>query len=258
MEAAVETLSGYCAGGAKMGRVADVVAGQTGVLSHEKVEELVRTVERPGAGVLTIALVPEVESYGDGGEPGNVAVSQSECGVDPATGRDVLRSLIVVRGKRLEESAGRYWVVSRRAVWRDVLVHEMGHALGVPGAAGHLAQGHCTNPECALYQDTDWRFILTAAMRLGPPTALCRECRAELAEQRRAGGGEAGTPEGGYARAWFDELVRRNPSNADAYAARGDFHERLHEFEAAATDYERFVAMRPEARRGRGRWPGRS
>lgn len=252
MEAAVETLSGYCAGGAKLGRVADVASGQKGVLSHEKVDELVRTVERPGAGVLTIALVPEVESYDEGGAAGNRAVTQSECGIDPATGRDELRSVIVVRGRQMEETVRHFWVVSRRAVWRDVLVHEMGHALGLPGAADHVAEGdHCTNPECALYHDTDWRFILTALVRLGPPTALCRECREELAAQRRAGGGLSGPPEGGYARAWMDELVRRNPSNADAYWWRADFHARAREYEAAAADFERFVAMRPDSAAGR-------
>lgn len=76
----------------------------------------------------------------------------------------------------------------RRLLWTHVLLHELCHALRVPGDRSHTwANRHCTRPDCILYPWLDHRSLLAALLNLGPTWRLCDVCRAEVdaVRQRR-------------------------------------------------------------------------
>lgn len=67
---------------------------------------------------------------------------------------------------------------------RSVLIHELGHALGLVGDPSHGVAAHCTNASCVMYDGVDAR---SAARWLGPvlfagrlPLRWCAMCAADL------------------------------------------------------------------------------
>jgi len=66
----------------------------------------------------------------------------------------------------------------------SVLIHEMGHALGLSSNPGHSARGHCTNAHCLMYDGVDARsFFLYFFPTLFTgylPLDFCSDCRADL------------------------------------------------------------------------------
>lgn len=73
-------------------------------------------------------------------------------------------------------------LLSERRVWEIVLVHELGHVLGVPADSSHIwREGHCTDPTCVIYPTIDWRSVIAGIAHGGPPDDLCEKCRTELA-----------------------------------------------------------------------------
>lgn len=82
---------------------------------------------------------------------------------------DTLRPILWITGRRQEAS---------------VLIHELGHGLGLASDPGHSQQGHCTNAWCLMYDGVDAR---TVALYFFPtlfggylPLDYCRDCRDDL------------------------------------------------------------------------------
>ncbi len=72
------------------------------------------------------------------------------------------------------------WLFPRERLWELVLLHEFGHAIGVPADVSHRDKtGHCTN-HCVMYRRPDLRSALRAMQR-GLPMDLCDDCRGEIA-----------------------------------------------------------------------------
>ncbi|MFO1011202.1 MAG: hypothetical protein U1F29_14150 [Planctomycetota bacterium] len=80
------------------------------------------------------------------------------------------------------------WFGSAATLAEHTLVHEFGHALGLPADPARAWIGphfgaHCTQPDCALYPALDWRSASSALLH-GWPLDWCEDCRAELAAAR--------------------------------------------------------------------------
>jgi hypothetical protein len=84
-----------------------------------------------------------------------------------------------------------------------VLLHEVGHLLGLVTNDAHRDGGHCTNSWCVMYDGVDWRsgavFALPALFAGQIPTRFCGECRHDL---------------------WGDSVLpgRRKPGTADDHS----------------------------------------
>lgn len=117
-------------------------------------------------------------------------------------------------------------LVTRQRWWQLVIMHELCHALGVPGDRCHAWSGrHCTNPTCVLYPRPDVRSVLVAVVRLGPPIDLCAACRAEIRRTQQAARGKLVPPDRAFDRMdLLDELVRLNPGKYRAYMLRAQAH----------------------------------
>ncbi len=73
----------------------------------------------------------------------------------------------------------------RAGLQRALLLHEVGHALGLARAPEHSARGHCTREGCLMRVNITFNFRRFLTFR--PPlenTTLCTECRADLARFR--------------------------------------------------------------------------
>jgi hypothetical protein len=92
----------------------------------------------------------------------------------------------------------------------SVLVHELGHAMGLATDPGHSQRAHCTNAHCLMYDGVD---IRTFALYFFPtlftgylPLDFCAACRADLWEVE--GGVPPGQRGGG---AWNGRLPAGRP-----------------------------------------------
>jgi len=86
----------------------------------------------------------------------------------------------VVRYNKDKIDGAAFMFVSKEQVWEMVLLHELGHALGVPANPSHIWDvGHCTNPCCVMYPKPDFRSVCAFFFH-GFPNDFCQECRAEL------------------------------------------------------------------------------
>jgi hypothetical protein len=75
------------------------------------------------------------------------------------------------------------WITGRRQE-ASVLIHELGHGLGLASDPGHSHEAHCTNAWCLMYDGVDAR---TVALYFFPtlfggylPLDYCRDCRDDL------------------------------------------------------------------------------
>ena len=75
------------------------------------------------------------------------------------------------------------WITGRRQE-ASVLIHELGHGLGLATDPGHSLRGHCTNAWCLMYDGVDAR---TVALYFFPtlfggylPLDYCGDCREDL------------------------------------------------------------------------------
>ncbi len=66
----------------------------------------------------------------------------------------------------------------------SVLLHEVGHLVGLVNNDAHRDGGHCTNGWCLMYDGIDWRsgtiFALPTLFAGQIPTHFCRDCRRDL------------------------------------------------------------------------------
>ena len=89
-------------------------------------------------------------------------------------------ALIVVLQDRLKSIA---WITDVRQE-ASVLMHEVGHTLGLVGDPSHGANGHCTNAWCSMYDGVDARtFFLYFFPTLFTgylPMRYCLDCRRDL------------------------------------------------------------------------------
>jgi len=89
-------------------------------------------------------------------------------------------SLVVILQEQLRSIL---WITDVRQE-ASVLVHEVGHTLGLVGDPSHGAGGHCTNAWCSMYDGVDAR---TFALYFFPtlftgylPLRYCADCRLDL------------------------------------------------------------------------------
>ena len=82
---------------------------------------------------------------------------------------DQLESILWLSGARQEGS---------------VLVHEVGHLMGLVTNPAHYVDGHCTNSWCLMYDGLDARSIAIRAIPIlltgYIPTKFCRDCQKDL------------------------------------------------------------------------------
>ena len=79
-----------------------------------------------------------------------------------------------------EHKIHKFPFLTKKKAWEIVLLHEFGHALGVPADPSHTwSNRHCTNPSCVMYPRPDFRSI-GAFFFHGYPTDFCAECKTEL------------------------------------------------------------------------------
>jgi hypothetical protein len=80
-----------------------------------------------------------------------------------------LRPILWVTGTRQEES---------------VLLHEIGHAVGLAGDPSHSMNGHCTNATCLMYDGIDVRtfflYLFPTLFTGYLPLHWCRDCLDDL------------------------------------------------------------------------------
>lgn len=82
------------------------------------------------------------------------------------------------------------WLVSRETLWKIVLLHELGHAIGVPADVSHADEtGHCTN-HCVMYRRPDARFALMVLVH-GWNLDFCPACKAEIERAKFSAIGDA-------------------------------------------------------------------
>lgn len=66
----------------------------------------------------------------------------------------------------------------------SVLVHELGHTLGLSTNPGHSFQDHCTNAECLMYDGIDartfWLYLFPTLLTGYLPLDYCRDCLDDL------------------------------------------------------------------------------
>jgi len=92
--------------------------------------------------------------------------------------RQPVQHTIIFNKDKIDRSA--FLFASKKRVWEIVLLHEIGHALGVPAAPSHSwSDRHCTNPSCVMYPRPDIRSV-SAFFFHGFPDDFCKECAAEL------------------------------------------------------------------------------
>lgn len=79
------------------------------------------------------------------------------------------------------------WITGTRQE-ASVLVHELGHALGLATDPGHSYRGHCTNAHCLMYDGVDIRtfslYFLPTLFTGYLPLDFCQDCRDDLWEDR--------------------------------------------------------------------------
>ncbi len=85
--------------------------------------------------------------------------------------QDRLKSILWITGAKQES---------------NVLVHELGHTLGLATDPGHSMKGHCTNAWCLLYNGVDVRtlslYFLPTLFTGYLPLDFCQDCRDDLYE----------------------------------------------------------------------------
>jgi predicted Zn-dependent protease len=78
---------------------------------------------------------------------------------------------------------------SAEAIESTVLVHEVGHWLGVPARDYHTSSiddAHCTNARCVMFKGSRMTPCVVAAnVCTGIPVTFCPDCADELGEMRR-------------------------------------------------------------------------
>ncbi|MBJ95228.1 MAG: hypothetical protein CMP23_12250 [Rickettsiales bacterium] len=66
----------------------------------------------------------------------------------------------------------------------SVLIHELGHALGLSSNPGHSYKGHCTKAHCLMYDGVDVRtfllYFFPTLLAGHLPLDYCSHCRADL------------------------------------------------------------------------------
>ena len=76
----------------------------------------------------------------------------------------------------VEKYAG---LVSYETLWEIVLLHELGHAIGVPADGSHAEEtGHCTN-HCVMYREPDVRSAVMFLLH-GWNRDFCPACKSEM------------------------------------------------------------------------------
>ena len=82
-----------------------------------------------------------------------------------------------------EKIPGILWVTRSRQE-AAVLLHEVGHLVGLVTNDAHRDGGHCTNGWCLMYNGVDWRsgiiFALPTLFAGQIPTRFCKDCREDL------------------------------------------------------------------------------
>ncbi|MHC4600698.1 MAG: hypothetical protein ACYS47_17025 [Planctomycetota bacterium] len=86
--------------------------------------------------------------------------------------------------------AGFLWITTSK-VETTLLLHEFGHAIGVPARKCHdVGTSHCTYPNCAMYKPVDWRAVLANWWRVlflwDIPSWFCSNCEEEIRAVREA------------------------------------------------------------------------
>ena len=97
--------------------------------------------------------------------------------------RDYGAALMVVLQDRLKPIA---WITGVKQE-SNVLVHELGHVLGLATNPGHSTKAHCTNAHCLMYDGVDartfWLYFFPTLFTGYLPLDFCRDCQGDLYER---------------------------------------------------------------------------
>jgi len=72
------------------------------------------------------------------------------------------------------------YTLFNQPAWKIVLMHIIGHTLGVPSHPSHTNNWKCTHPECVMYKGPDIYAVTSVVLLNGMPYDFCEECKAEL------------------------------------------------------------------------------
>ena len=157
--------------------------------------------------------------------------------------------VVVIRADNVDRSCP--LLCSRWRWWRNVILHELCHCLGVPAEPRHacyeVGRGyHCTHPGCVLYPRVDARSLITAILRCGPPRGLCSACRSEIRRAHEKMAGELLEPDLPYeALDYYNQLVDLNPGQASALIQRAQFYHECGDYESAIGDLSTALSITP-------------
>ena len=120
-----------------------------------------------GPNQITVLFIPKMKEYVRG-----------TCWTGFNDDNQITSQVIRYNEHKIHKSA--FLFLTKREVWEIVLLHEFGHALGVPSDPSRTwSDSHCTNPSCVMYPRPDFRSIC-AFLFHGYPTDFCAQCKVEL------------------------------------------------------------------------------
>ena len=202
---------------------------------------------------LHVAYVPTLRPFGMRGALGVTLP------LPHGTGADEMRMSLVLGTEQIQKIAA-LWIGPRK-VERTVLVHELGHALGLVSDGAHQHRGdpsHCRNSSCLMVSSGNKAAMVVGAPRaifLGRlPTKFCSVCRGDLESARHLFAASEQDPV-----AWAKLVAERRAADRDQWIAfllqSGDIERAVTELQSPehAPSLEGLWTL-SRTLRGLGRW----
>jgi len=226
LEKAIKGFNKYVSGEVQVidGEPVHLDLGDDGALTKQQFESVLATAKHRGLSAITFVVAKDFDFFHNRG-----AYSREE------SSDEGVRQSIMLNAEVIDRSAAKIPFVSRETFWQIVILHELGHALGVPADRSHKWAGsHCTNPHCVLYPKVDERSTVSAILRLGPPLDLCEKCREEIRRAQKAAEGKFYDSSNPYDPS--EEIIRLNPGNPQAFLLRAFERIKRRDYHRVITD----------------------